>query len=151
MRGYNRYRYHRDRGTRFMKQHFSRDRFEGLFHGGLYRSRSGMILGVCRGIAEYFDLSVFWIRFFVVILFFITGFWPTGILYFAAAFLMKPEPVIPIENTDEQEFYESYLRSKEMATDRIKRRYSNLERRIQRLEHSVTAPEFDWESRLNGH
>lgn len=132
-----------------MRKHFSKDHFEGIFHGGLYRSRNGMILGVCRGIAEYFDLSRNWVRFFTVILFFITGFWPTGILYFAAAFLMKPEPVVPLENSDEHEFYESYVRSKEMATDRIKRRYSNLERRIQRLEHSVTTPEFDWEDRLN--
>ena len=29
---------------------------------GLYRSRNGVILGVCRGIADYFDLSAFWIR-----------------------------------------------------------------------------------------
>jgi len=134
-----------------MRQHFSRDRFEGVLSGGLYRSRSGLILGVCRGIAEYFDLSVNWIRFFTIFLFMITGFWPTGVLYFAAAFLMKPKPVIPLENTDEQEFYESYLHSKEMATGRIKRRYSNLERRLQRLEHSVTTPEFDWENKLNNH
>lgn len=155
MRGYNRYGRNRGRGIfsgpMFGKRHFSRDRFEGLFNGRLYRSRDGMILGVCRGFADYFDLSVFWIRFIVVVLFFITGFWPTGIIYFVLAFILKPEPAIPLENTDQQEFYESYLRSKEMATDRIKRRYSNLERRIQRLEHSVTTPEFDWESRLNGH
>ncbi len=150
MRG-NRGRGYGQRRNPFMRGNFSKERFEGLFHGGLYRSRSGMILGVCRGIADYFDLSVFWVRFLTIILFFITGFWPTGVLYFAAAFLMKPEPVIPLENTDEEEFYDSYLRSKEMATDRIKRRYSNLERRIQRLEHSVTTPEFDWENRLNGH
>ncbi len=56
---------------------------------------------------------------------------------------------MPISNMDEQEFYDSYLRSKEMATDRIKRRYSSLEKRLQRLEHAVTTPEFDWESRLN--
>ncbi len=135
-----------------MRRHFfSRDRFEGLSHGKIYRSRNGVILGVCRGLADYFGLSVFWIRFFTVILFFITGFWPTGVLYFVAAFILKPEPVVPLENTDEQEFYDSYLRSKEMATDRIKRRYGNLERRIQRLEHSVTTPEFEWESRLNNH
>jgi phage shock protein C len=36
-----------------------------------------------------------------------------------------------------------------MAMDRIKRRYENLERRIQRMEHTVTKPEFDWEKRLN--
>jgi phage shock protein C len=121
----------------------------GLLKGGLHRSRNGMILGVCRGLAEYFDLSVFWVRVAAIILFLITGFWPTGIIYFIAAFIMKPEPVIPIENDDEQEFYESYVRSKEMAMDRIKRRYENLERRIQRMEHTVTKPEFDWEKRLN--
>ena len=121
----------------------------GLLEGGLHRSRNGMILGVCRGLAEYFDLSVFWVRVAAIILFLITGFWPTGILYFVAAFIMKPEPVIPIESDDEQEFYESYVRSKDMAVDRIKRRYENLERRIQRMEHTVTKPEFDWEKRLN--
>lgn len=121
----------------------------GMFEGGFYRSRRGIILGVCRGIAEYFDFSVFWVRLIAVVLFLFTGFWPTGILYFVAAFLMKPEPVIPIENDDEQEFYESYVRSKQMAADRIKRRYENLDRRIQRMEHTVTSPEFDWEKRLN--
>jgi len=154
MAGYSRRRYQQGRGifmgSFFNKERFSRDRFEGILRGGLYRSRNGMILGVCRGLAEHFDLSVFWVRFFTVMIFFITGFWPTGILYFVAAFLLKPEPVVPLNNMDEQEFYESYLRSKEMATDRISRRYSNLERRIQRIEHAVTTPEFEWESRLNG-
>ena len=151
MRGNRGRGYGRIRRPRFIKTHFSKERFEGIFHGGLYRSRKGMILGVCRGVADYFDLSVFWVRFFVVILFLFTWFWPTGVLYFAAGFLMKPEPVVPLENTDEEEFYDSYLRSKGKATDRIKRRYSNLERRLQRLEHSVTTPEFDWENRFNSH
>ena len=149
MKMHKRYRSHVNRGGRYFRSHFSRNRFDRIFQGGFYRSRNGIILGVCRGIAEHFDFSVFWIRVIIVVLFFITGFWPTGVLYFIAAFLMKPEPVIPIENTDEQEFYDSYTRSKEMAIDRIKRRYENLERRIQRMEHTVTKPEFDWEKRLN--
>jgi phage shock protein C len=136
-------------GSLFNEGCFSRDHFEGMFGGGLYRSRNGAIMGVCRGIAERFDLSVFWVRLFTILLFIFTGFWPTGIIYFALAFLLKPEPVVPISSMDEQEFYDSYLRSKEMATDRIKRRYSSLEKRLQRLEHAVTTPEFDWESRLN--
>jgi len=154
MAGYNRGRYQQGRGvfmgSFFNKERFSRDRFEGILRGNLYRSRNGMVLGVCRGLAEHFDLSIFWVRFFTVAISFITGFWPIVILYFAAAFLLKPEPVVPLNNMDEQEFYESYLRSKEMATDRISRRYSNLERRIQRIEHAVTTPEFEWENRLNG-
>jgi phage shock protein C len=148
MAGYNNRGYRR-RGGVFLGSLFRGERFEGIPRGGLYRSRNGAILGVCRGFAEHFELSVFWVRFFTILLFVFTGFWPTGIIYFALAFLLKPEPVVPLSNMDEQEFYESYVRSKEMATDRIQRRYGSLERRLQRLEHAVTTPEFEWESRLN--
>ncbi len=149
MRGHRRYRFYRGRGNRSFRKPFSGNKIRGLFEGGLHRSRNGMILGVCKGLAEYFDFSVFWVRLIAIVLFLITGFWPTGVIYFVAAFIMKPEPVIPIENEDEQEFYESYVRSKHGAMDRIKRRYENLERRIERMEHTVTRPEFDWEKRLN--
>ena len=148
MNRYDQFRSHRRRGDRYFRKHFSRDRLNGVLKGGLYRSRSGMILGVCKGIADYFDLSIFWVRLISVLLFLMTGFWPTAIIYFIAAFLMKPEPAIPIDNSSEQEFYDSYVRSKQGAMDRIKRRYENLERRIQRMEHKVTRPEFDWEERL---
>jgi len=124
-------------------------RFEKIFRDGMYRSRNGIILGVCRGIAEYFDFSVFWVRAIVLILLFVSGFWPITGLYFIAALLMKPEPVIPIQTEEEQEFYDSYIHSSKGAIDRIKRRYENLERRIQRMEHTVTSREFDWENRLN--
>lgn len=124
-------------------------RFKRIFRNGLYRSRNGIILGVCRGIAEYFDFKIFWVRAIAVLLLFFSGFWPIMGLYFIAALMMKPEPVIPIRTDEEQEFYNSYIFSRKGATDRLRRRYENLERRIQRLEHSVTAREFDWEHRLN--
>ena len=149
IKGNRRHGFYNDRSDHFFKRDFHRSRFDNLSKRGFYRSRKGAILGVCRGIAEYFDFSVFWVRLIAVVLFFFTGLWPTVVIYFAAAFLMKPEPVLPLENMDEQEFYDSYVRSREMATDRIKRRYENLERRIRRLEHFVTRPRFDWEKRLN--
>ncbi len=124
-------------------------RFEKILHGGLYRSRNGLILGVCRGIAEYFDFSVFWTRAIVLIVLFFSGLWPIMALYFIAALLMKPEPIMPIENDDQQEFYNSYIYSRKGATDRLKRRYENLERRIQRMEHMVTTKEFNWDRKLN--
>lgn len=125
------------------------DRFQGLFNGGLYRSRNGVILGVCKGIAQYFDFSVFWIRAAAVIVLFISGFWPITAIYFIGAFLMKPEPAIPVQTSEEQEFYDSYVHSRRGATDRLKRRYDSLMRRIQRLEHTVTSKEFDWDRKLN--
>ncbi|MFB0508218.1 MAG: envelope stress response membrane protein PspC [Thermodesulfobacteriota bacterium] len=124
-------------------------RFEKVLRGGLHRSRNGLLLGVCRGIAEYFDFSIFWTRAIVLILLFFSGFWPIMALYFIAALLMKPEPVIPIESDDQREFYNSYIYSRKGAIDRLKRRYENLERRIQRMEHTVTTKEFDWNRRLN--
>ena len=123
-------------------------RFDRLSDKELYRSRSGVILGVCRGLAEYFDFSVFWTRTIVVVLLFITGLWPITGLYFLGALLMKPEPVIAIESEEEREFYDSYASSRHRAAQRLKRRYKNLERRIQRMEHVVTSKEYNWENRI---
>jgi len=63
-------------------------------HSGLYRSRDGIIFGVCTGIARYFDLSVFWTRIATLLMLFCTGFWPVGFLYVFAALLMKKEPLL---------------------------------------------------------
>jgi len=148
MRRSRRYHHHRNHYGP-SKRRFDSRRFEGILHGGLYRSRHGIILGVCRGIAGYFDFSVFWIRAIAVILLFISGLWPIAAIYFIAALLIKPEPVVPFQTDEEQDFYESYVHSRQGAVDRIKRRYETLKRRIQRLEHTVTTKEYDWESRLN--
>ena len=124
-------------------------RWERIFDGGLYRSRQGVILGVCRGISDYFDFSLMWTRILAVIFLLVSGFWPAMGLYFIAALLMKPAPVIPIQNEAEQEFYDSYTQSRNGALYRLKRRYQKLESRIQRMEDKVTSREFDWENRLN--
>jgi phage shock protein C len=115
---------------------------------GLYRSRKGLLFGVFRGLATYFDLNVIWIRILAVVCLVITGLWPMTGIYLVAALMMKPEPVRPIENEDEKEFYNSYVHSREGAAQRIRRRAQNLERRIRRLEDSVTSREFDWDQRI---
>lgn len=114
----------------------------------LYRSRNGMILGVCRGIAEYFDLSVGWTRILALALLILSGIWPVAILYVLGAFLIKPEPIVPLQTEEAEEFYNSYMSSRTMAIRRLKRTFDNLDRRIQHMESIVTAREFDWERRL---
>lgn len=123
-------------------------RFERIFKGGLYRSRHSVIMGVCKGIAEYFDFSVFWTRAITLLLFFATGFWPIGVIYFVAALMMKPEPTLPLHTNGEKDFYDGYVQSRRTAIERLMRRYENLNRRIQRMEHEVTSKEFDWEKRF---
>lgn len=116
---------------------------------GLYRSRSGVILGVCKGLAEYFDLSVFWTRVVAVGFLIFTGLWPIVGLYLLAALLMKPEPMVKFRDDGDQEFYNSYTTSRRMAIRRLKRTYENLDRRLRRMEDSVTTKEFDWERRFH--
>ena len=124
------------------------NRYTRISRNGIYRSRSGMILGVCKGLAEHFDFSVFWTRVIALILLCVAGFFPAIGLYLLGALLMKPEPVIPVRNSAEKEFYDSYTTSRQGALQRLKRRYENLQRRIQRMEHIVTSAEYDWENRL---
>jgi phage shock protein C len=122
--------------------------YDRLARDGVYRSRNGVVFGVCRGLAEHFDFSVFWARVIAVIFLLVSGFWPAIGLYLVATLLMKPAPVVPLETEAEQEFYDSYTHSRRMAARRLKRRFENLERRLQRMEHIVTTREFDWESKL---
>jgi len=118
-------------------------------HGGIYRSREGVFLGVCRGIAEHFDFSVFWVRMAMVITFMLSGFWPVIGIYLVAAFFMKPKPIRPIESDEEYEFYDSYVHSPRNAAQRLKKKFANLERRIHRMEDTVTGKDYEWEKKFN--
>jgi phage shock protein C len=129
------------------KNRYSRfkDRFETLADSRrLYRSRKGIFMGVCRGLAQHFNFSVFWTRMIVLLLFLFTGFWPVGVMYIVAGLLFKLEPVSPLQDEKDHEFYDTYTHSRESAIQRIKRKFDNIERRIQRMEHTVTSREFDW-------
>ncbi len=116
--------------------------------GGIYRSRNGVFLGVCRGIAEYFDLSVFWVRIALVVVFIFSGFWPVIGVYLVAAFFMKPKPVKPIKSEGERDFYDSYVHSPKTAAQRLRKKFDDLERRIRGMEDKVTGREYEWERRF---
>jgi phage shock protein C len=115
---------------------------------GVYRSRNGAIFGVCRGLAEHFDFSVFWVRLIAVILLVFTGLWPAMILYLLAALVMKPAPARPFASHEEKTFYDRYASSRRDAAESLKRRYEHLENRIRRMEDIVTSREFDWDRRM---
>lgn len=115
----------------------------------LYRSRNGMILGVCKGISECYALPVFWFRVACVALAITTTVWPVIITYFIAGFLLKPRPVIDFTNENEHEFYDSYVTSRSMALHRLKRKFNDLNSRIQRIEDVVTSKDFTWKQKYN--
>jgi phage shock protein C len=116
---------------------------------GLYRARDGVILGVCKGLAQYLEFSVFWMRVIALVLLFLSGIIPAVIFYFLAAILLKPAPAIPFSSYDDREFYNSYVSSRSMALHRLKKSFDNLDRRIRRMEDIVTAKDYDWDRRFN--
>ncbi|UTF51649.1 envelope stress response membrane protein PspC [Desulfomicrobium sp. ZS1] len=114
----------------------------------LYRARNGVFLGVCNGIARYFDIAPGAVRAVVILLFLVTGIWPVGLLYLIAAMVMKMEPVVPFNGPADQEFYNSYTSSRAGALERIKRKFDSLDRRLRRMEDVVTSRDFEWERRM---
>ena len=127
-------------------------RFNSISRRGLYRSRNGVIFGVCRGLADYFDFSVFWIRAIAIVLFLFTGFWPVVGIYILAALLMKSDPTKQADSGPNHTNYRGDRRSRCMRTDtaeRLKRKWKHLEKRIRKMEDKVTSRKFDWNSRFH--
>ena len=117
---------------------------------GLYRARNGVILGVCRGIADNFDFSAFWIRAILIVTFIFTGFWPIIGIYILAALLMKSEPGTTDRKKPKRHFTCRYKKSGYEAADRLKRKWRHLDKRIRRMEDKVTSREYDWNHRFYG-
>jgi phage shock protein C len=125
-------------------------RYNSISRRGLCRSRDGIILGVCRGIADYFNFSVFYVRVTMVVVFIFTGFWPIIGIYILAALLMKSEPGVPGRSGSKENSYGRYNRARHDTAERFKRKWRHLEKRIRTMEDKVTSREFDWNSRFHG-
>ncbi len=116
--------------------------------GAFYRARRGAILGVCRGVSNYSGSSVTWVRLAAILLTIVTGIWPALLIYLVVAFVMKPEPVLIPESDADWEFYNSMSTDRSRALSRLKRKFDDVDRRAQRLEHRVTSRGYEWDQRL---
>jgi phage shock protein C len=114
----------------------------------LYRSRHGMFFGVCKGLAEYADIPVFWVRFGILLATLLTGFWPMILLYIVAAIFLKPAPMIEFTDDEDWNFYQTYVSDRKVALLRLKRRCQSLDKRTRRMENIVTNRAYDWERRF---
>jgi len=125
-------------------------RYNSMPGRGLYRSRDGIILGVCRGVADYFDIAALWVRAIIVVVFIFTGFWPIIGIYLLAALLMKSEPGVSGRHGSKRNFHCRYNRARRDTAERLRRKWGHLEKRIRRAEDKVTSREFDWDNRFYG-
>ena len=125
-------------------------RYSRIPRRGLYRSRDGIIMGVCRGVADYFDFSAFWIRAILIVVFIFTGFWPVIGIYILAAILMKSAPGVTGGKESKPKARCRHSSARRETAERIKRKWGHLEKRIRRMEDKVTTREFDWNNRFYG-
>ena len=116
----------------------------GTSHGGgkrLYRDRkSGIFLGVCAGVADYFgfDLGVTRIITALGLIFFLPM---TVFLYFSLALLLprKPEDERP---ADDPELTKTMRAEPQAMLYSARHRFRELELRLQRLEKYVTSSRY---------
>jgi phage shock protein C len=101
-------------------------------------------------VADYFDFSAFWIRAILIVVFILTGFWPVIGIYLLAALLMKSEPGVSAKTDSKRNDQCGYSRTRRDTSERLKRKWRHLEKRLRRMEDKVTSREFDWNSRFYG-
>lgn len=102
----------------------------------LYRSRNGMLLGICQGIADWRDLPVSVVRLIFIIICLVTAVAPCVIIYLLLGL------IIPIEPRGG-----SYRKT---TMDDIKDEFDNLKSRVNRMEDEATRDkESDWDRRFH--
>jgi len=120
----------------------------------LYKSRRNKKLaGVCGGLADYFEISSFWVRLaFVLALFVFLG--PFAILaYVIAAVMMDKEPLDNPRSSNAyrherfQVFDERPVEKRDIRDTSSK--FADLEKKLRRLEATITSKKFKLHSEFN--
>ena len=109
----------------------------------LYRdTENGMLAGVCAGIADYFGFNLKALRWLVFLGCFF--FMPALLIcYVVAAFVLPTKPAGMYHSEVEESFWRTVRRDPHYACDDIRRKFRDLDVRLQGMEHYVTSPRFD--------
>ena len=59
----------------------------------MYRSRNGIVFGICQGFADWRELPVGMVRFIAIMLMIFTGFVPILLIYLGLAVFLPVEPL----------------------------------------------------------
>jgi phage shock protein C len=59
---------------------------------GPFRSRQGWLLGVLKGLSDYFGIPVWLLRLAIVAISVLVAFWPAIVVYVIAALIMPLQP-----------------------------------------------------------
>ena len=117
----------------------------------LYRSRNGMLLGICQGIADWRDLPVFAVRLIFVIICLVTAVAPCVIIYLLLGLILPIEPRGAYRNDrSENTNYDNFRKNGKATMDDIKSEFDNLKSRVNKMEDEATHDkESDWDRKFH--
>jgi len=115
---------------------------------GPFRAGDGVIFGVAKGLADYFGWSVGLVRLVLILATVFMFFWPTIILYLAAALVMSPAPAGRLDSPEERDIWLKAQLDPKGAMEQLAKRAAAAEKRMRRLEDYVTSKEFQWRQRM---
>lgn len=102
---------------------------------------NGPVMGVCAGIADYFDVPPMAVRIGAVFgLFFFTL--PTLVAYVLAGVLVDAKPAELYANEDQEAFWRKVRVEPGQTVGDLGRKFRDIERRIRNAEAYVTSSEF---------
>lgn len=114
----------------------------------LYRSRNGMLLGICQGIADWRDLPVFVVRLIFVIICLATAVAPCVVIYLLLGLIIPIEPRGAYGKNDN--YYDNFRKNGKATMDDIKNEFDNLKSRVNKMEDEATKDkEGDWDRRFH--
>ena len=114
----------------------------------LYKNkRKGKFLGVCAGVADYFDLNPALLRVLTIIGCFVFPFM-VPFAYFLAALLLDDKPQDLYRDEQQEKFYQSMRQSSHDTLSKVKHRFSDLDERLRRMEGHVTSKQYQFDQEL---
>lgn len=115
---------------------------------GPFRANDGVLFGVAKGLADYFGWSVGLVRLILILATVFLFFWPTIILYLAAALIMSPAPEHRLDTQEERDIWLQAQLDPGAAMEQLGRRAGAVEKRLRRMEDFVTSREYAWNRRM---
>lgn len=109
----------------------------------LYKdTRNGRFMGVCAGIADYFDTRPSVIRFLVVLGALFTGIIGVLICYVILGVILDKKPDDLYDEPEEDQFWRQARTKPDYTKVDLNRRFEEIERRTRRMEAYMTSRQF---------
>lgn len=117
----------------------------------LYKDpKNGKIMGVCAGLADYTGVKANIIRVLLVIGCVFGWFLPLVPVYFILGFVLDPRPADLYRDPEEEQFWRSVRTRPDSTAVDLKRRFRDIDKRIQKMESYMTSKRFRLDRELKG-